>query len=330
MWQELKRWVVEQVLWAEQHLKGKDGKEKRDAVIKRVAELVPFPWWLDWSKKWIIGRAVDLACEKLNWLTDWNFGQTQLNEKQAEEIAEVMEAPLPATQALTAATFDERLDALYKQYKVEEEKETEKPEAEAKTENLALPTAEDDAWNRSIAFSLKWEGGKNFKVVDNTVVLLNKADKGGPTAYGITQPTLDYARASGVVGHNEMTKLTQEEAKAIYKKNFWDRYSWGALAWPVCLCALDCSINHGGFAYILQRACNDLGAKLEVDGKYGPRTREALLASDPQKLAQAIVNQRKAYYDKIIAKDPGQEVHRKGWSNRLRSMAEAAGVTSPV
>ena len=180
----------------------------------------------------------------------------------------------------------------------------------------------------AIAFSLKWEGGRNFDDVGGVPVLKPYArhDKGGPTAFGITIPTLKCAHASGVVKHADICKLTPDEAKAIYRKNFWERYGWGELRWPVSLCCLDVSINHGGFAWILQRACKALGVDLAIDGKFGPRTFAALKSLEPKTLAAEIVAQRKAYYEKIVAGDPGQKVHLEGWMNRLNDMARTAGV----
>ena len=92
------------------------------------------------------------------------------------------------------------------------------------------------------------------------------------------------------------------------------------------LCCLDVSINHGGFTWILQRACKALGADLVIDGKFGPRTFAALGSLEPKTLAAEIVKQRKAYYEKIVTKDPEQKVHLEGWMKRLDDMARTAGV----
>lgn len=185
-----------------------------------------------------------------------------------------------------------------------------------------------EKFERSIDFSLKWEGGRNFNIVNGKPVIKGnaKADLGGATAYGITWPTLKNAYKAGIVSHDDICKLTIDEAKAIYRKNFWERYGWEELTWPVCLCCLDCCINHGGFASILQRAVIDCGKSVAIDGKFGPKTFAALKACEPQRLARAIYNQRKVYYEKIIARNPTQSVHRKGWIRRAEDMARASGV----
>ena len=186
----------------------------------------------------------------------------------------------------------------------------------------------NEKFERSIAFSLKSEGGRNFNIVNGKPVIKGyaKADLGGATAYGITWDTLKSAYKSGIVSHNDICKLTLDEAKLIYKKNYWDKFGWEQLEWTVCLCCLDCCINHGGFASILQRAAIDCGQSLVVDGKFGPKTFAAIKACEPKMLAAAIYKQRKIYYEKIIARNPTQAKFRNGWFRRADDMAKAAGV----
>ena len=95
----------------------------------------------------------------------------------------------------------------------------------------------EEKFERSIAFSLKREGGLNFNIVNGKPVLKSyaKADLGGATAYGVTWATLKTAYKSGIVAHDDICKLTQEEAKLIYKNRYWDKYRWDELEWPELL-----------------------------------------------------------------------------------------------
>lgn len=331
MFGKVAKWAVDKVLGAEKTMSGKTGKEKRAAVVSMLESMIPLPEKLEWLDDWAIGWLVDAVCEKLNWLTDYDFSKTELDEKQKEKVVSLLGVSVASVADTAGKSVDERLDNLFQQYGIEKAAETEikptvaTPETDAELERQY---SADEKWERSIAFSLKWEGGRNFDVVNGKPVVKGtaKADKGGATAYGITIPVLKAAHASGVVSHSDICKLTQEEAKAIYRKNFWERYGWDELAWPVCLCCLDCCINHGGFAWILQRAAADCKQALVIDGKFGPKTFAALKACDPVSLAKAIVKQRKAYYEKIIARDPSQKVFLKGWMARADAMAKAAGV----
>lgn len=61
-------------------------------------------------------------------------------------------------------------------------------------------------------------------------------DPGGATNYGISKrayPSID------------IKNLTLDEAKAIYKKDYWDRLSLDAQPYSHALCLFDCAVNQG-------------------------------------------------------------------------------------
>ena len=326
-------WAIDRVLGAEKSMSGKTGAEKRAAVVSILDAMIPLPQKLEGIDDTVIGLVVDWVCDTMNWLTDYDFSKTELDEKQKEKVVSLLGVSVASVADTAGKSVDERLDALYEKYGVEKPVEQEPilhsleatPETDAELERQR---AADEKWERSIAFSLKWEGAQNFTVVNGKPVVKGAAknDTGGATAYGITIPTLKAAYASGVVSHADICQLTQAEAKQIYKKNFWERYGWEELKWPVCMMCLDCSINHGGFAWILQRAAVECGQRPTVDGKFGPQTFTALKACRPVSLAAAIVRQRKAYYEKIVVRDSSQKVFLNGWLRRNNEMAKEAGV----
>ncbi|MBQ7170439.1 MAG: hypothetical protein IJR63_11120 [Synergistaceae bacterium] len=187
---------------------------------------------------------------------------------------------------------------------------------------------EEEKFERSIAFSLKWEGGRNFSVVNGKPVIKGaaKADMGGATAYGITWATLKSAKRAGIVSHDDICRLTLDEAKVIYRANYWDKWGWERLEWPVCMCALDCAINHGGFAKILQRAVNACGGNVVVDGKMGPKTLAGMKGCEPGELARGIYEMRTRYFRDIVKARPGQGVFLRGWLRRCEAMRSESGV----
>jgi len=141
--------VIEQVLWAEKNLKGKTGAEKKAAVIEKIDAMIPLPWFLEWADGPLIGMLVDLACEKLNWLTDYDFAGMELNETQTKELAESLNVSVASVANIETRSVSERLDALYEQYGVEKAAETEvkpsvaTPETDAE---LARQRAIDENW----------------------------------------------------------------------------------------------------------------------------------------------------------------------------------------
>ena len=94
MFEEIKKFAIEQVLWAEKNLKGKSGAEKKAAVVKKLDDMITLPSYLEWVDDVIIGYIVDKACEKLNNFAGHNFGELkELTEKQEQELADEIEDP---------------------------------------------------------------------------------------------------------------------------------------------------------------------------------------------------------------------------------------------
>ena len=94
MLNQIKKWALEQVLWAEKNLKNKSGEEKKAAVVKKLDDMITLPSSLEWVDDIIIGYIVDKACEKLNALAGHNFGELKgLTEKQTQELADEIENP---------------------------------------------------------------------------------------------------------------------------------------------------------------------------------------------------------------------------------------------
>ena len=97
MWDEIKKWTIEQVMWAERSLKGKNGAEKKKAVIEKLDEMIVLPSYLEWVDDVVLSWLVDRVCDKLNLLTGHDFGEIKLTETQERDIAD--EIPEPETEA---------------------------------------------------------------------------------------------------------------------------------------------------------------------------------------------------------------------------------------
>ena len=124
MLDNFRNWIIETVLWAENNLVGKSGREKRAIVIGRLSNalfsIIKLPWYLAWAKTIIankaIGYLVDLVCEKLDLLSGWDFKGLKLNPYQINELAAVIEAPATVLDVQAVSSFGERLDDLYRKY----------------------------------------------------------------------------------------------------------------------------------------------------------------------------------------------------------------------
>ena len=126
------------------------------------------------------------------------------------------------------------------------------------------------------------------------------SDSGGKTMYGITEAV---ARANGFAG--EMKDLSLDEAKRIYKAQYWDLLNLDeidALSPAVAHEMFDTGVNMGTgrAAMFLQRALSRLNRRgrdypdVAVDGQVGPMSVQALrtfmsVRGKPQEAERVVV-----------------------------------------
>lgn len=136
-------------------------------------------------------------------------------------------------------------------------------------------------------------------------------DPGGETQWGISHrayPSLNIAA------------LTQDDARAIYRRDYWDRVRADDLPPPLALVVFDAAVNAG-----VGRAVRWLQGALGVpaDGAMGPRTIAAARAARVVDVMAEMTAQRLAF----MAGLPGWQAFGLGWSRRLcRLPFEAMGM----
>ncbi|MCH9838000.1 hypothetical protein K0U83_20225, partial [bacterium] len=121
-------------------------------------------------------------------------------------------------------------------------------------------------------------------------------DRGGKTKFGISQrayPKLDIAN------------LTEQQAAAIYKRDYWDAINADSLPEGIRELAFDAAVNQGV-----------------------QWTKDALAASggDPAKFLQM----RRDRYQSIVAADKTQAKFLNGWMNRLNEFGQAPMAQAPA
>jgi lysozyme family protein len=174
------------------------------------------------------------------------------------------------------------------------------------------------------------EGGANFDVVNGKPILkpASRNDRGGPTKYGITWGALSAAYSQGIVDHNDIIKLTKDEANEIYRRNYWTPSRADRMGWGLCLIHYDCAVNCGvgSAGKQLQRVLNNLGHNLTVDGVVGPLSLAAVASVQPDSLITEYLNVRAKFYHGLVAKDTRQGAFLKGWLNRLNTIEKEVGI----
>ncbi|MEG1913306.1 MAG: glycosyl hydrolase 108 family protein [Cloacibacillus sp.] len=178
---------------------------------------------------------------------------------------------------------------------------------------------ERNDFQRALTFTFGSEGGLSD----------HPADRGGLTNMGITAGTLNRAYIQRIVAHNDVRRLTREEAAKIYEKLYWEPSCADEMPWPLCALHFDAAVNHGlgGASKLLQRTLSKAQrVPLEVDGSIGPKTKRVLYAvlMDMEANVQyrravctIYLSFREQLFRAIVANNPSQKVFLRGWLNRL-------------
>lgn len=152
----------------------------------------------------------------------------------------------------------------------------------------------------------------------------HKADRGGPTKFGVTQRT--YSQYLGrPASLQEVKEMTEEAAREIYERSYLTGPRIHLLPDPPQTLVLDMAIHHGprNAVRMLQRIVNQAGfGPIAIDGVLGPNTREAVdkaLAAMGNSLQNALVEERIRYMHLKVAENPSDRVFLNGWLSRAET-----------
>lgn len=182
--------------------------------------------------------------------------------------------------------------------------------------------AADSVFDKAHAFVAHWEGG-----LDD-----DPRDPGGITHWGVCLSFLkdfyrrhaDFLGSIGVMGpvtRETIKTLRKEQAKQIFRFEFWDRNHCEDIAKTsprLATAFYDTSVNMGkeAAAKLLQTA---VGAK--ADGIIGPKTMQAVREMGDFMAAAALIELRKNRYLQIVDKRPTSKCFLQGWFNRCSALA---------
>tara|TARA_R100000008_G_scaffold82877_1_gene67613 strand:- start:1328 stop:1807 length:480 start_codon:yes stop_codon:yes gene_type:complete len=147
------------------------------------------------------------------------------------------------------------------------------------------------------------------KVLDHEGGYVNDPnDLGGETNFGISKkayPDLD------------IKNLSRDEAKEIYRKDYWDRYKIEKMPENLRYIYFDMVLNmgYGNAAKVMQRSANGKNGeanRIEVDGAVGPATRKAVSNVELERVRCYRVK----HYMDIVDRRPEQEKFLFGWFRR--------------
>lgn len=130
-------------------------------------------------------------------------------------------------------------------------------------------------------------------------------DPGGETMWGITKRV---AVENGYTG--PMRELTREQAKAIYKRAYWDKAKADQYDGAISFQLFDAAVNHGITQAIkfLQRAVGTT-----ADGIVGPKTLAAIAAMDVDDVLMRFNAERLQFYTELST----WNTFGRGWARRV-------------
>lgn len=155
------------------------------------------------------------------------------------------------------------------------------------------------------------------------------ADPGGETNFGWSTKTIqalglkpaDLGLQVAAFTPGCLKQMTKDAAVSLYKRYFWNQYGYGNVNDQTAATKMfDAAVNMGPgkAATFAQQACNALGITCDVDGSLGPKSFEAINACNSKSFIQAYADQMKAYYLKIIERNPALAKFQKTWLLRAQ------------
>ena len=134
-------------------------------------------------------------------------------------------------------------------------------------------------------------------------------DPGGETKYGISKRAYP---------NTDISSLSEEMAKDIYYSDYWVKMKVESIPQNLRPIYFDMAVNMGKSraVKIMQKAANNKGRNIDVDGGLGPATRKALNGVE-HKRVQAF---RVKYYSDLVNSKPDLEKFYYGWYRRAVSV----------
>lgn len=182
-------------------------------------------------------------------------------------------------------------------------------------------------------FTLKWEGG----LCDDA------GDPGGVTKYGVDirmlkdmeQRPMANAKLKEIgvklpINRASVVALTERQAANVYRFQVWD--SLGLTLFPTTIQAVlfDAGVNNGNVQSVkfIQKAHNELkpGFPLVVDGKLGPKTRQAIVTDSVKDLADIAIDRREYFFISLAKVSPTRKKFLRGWLNRVNDLRKYLGL----
>jgi lysozyme family protein len=165
-------------------------------------------------------------------------------------------------------------------------------------------------FDKSLEFTLKWEGG----------YVNHPNDPGGETNKGIIKSVYDSYRKEKGLSIRSVKEITDKEIKDIYYNKYWllgKCEDIARISLKLAIVHFDTCVNTGvtQSAKFLQRSL-----KVKNDGKIGKGTLKALQDTYKEEIINDYIQQRENFYTLISNKNTKLKVFLKGWLKRVADL----------
>lgn len=160
--------------------------------------------------------------------------------------------------------------------------------------------SDDPAFDAAVAIVLAHEGGFQNDAADPGNWT------GGAVAAGACKGT-KYGIAAATHPGVDIAALSEDDARAIYRRDWWNRLGLARLPPPLGAKLFDAAVNLGANPAIVcfQRALNQVGAAVAEDGILGPATIAAATAVPAEAALAAL---REAFVTACVRSSPSPSV----------------------
>ncbi len=174
--------------------------------------------------------------------------------------------------------------------------------------------SDDPVFDAAVAAVLAHEGGFQNDAADPGNWT------GGAPGRGVLKGT-KYGISAAAYPDLDIAALGEADARAIYRRDWWDRLGLARLPAPLATKLLDAAINLGAHSAIacLQRALRAVGRAVAEDGALGPATLAAAAAVPPDAALAALREALAGHYRLIAVRHPERTRFLAGWLARAYS-----------
>jgi len=174
--------------------------------------------------------------------------------------------------------------------------------------------SDDPVFDAAVAMVLAHEGGFQNDAADPGNW------SGGAVGVGACLGT-KYGIAAATHPGIDIAALSEDDARAIYRRDWWDRLGLARLPAPLGIKLLDAAVNLGPNPAItcFQRALNEVGGAVAEDGILGPATIADANAVPAEAALVALREALAAHYRQIVARHPDRARFLAGWLARAYS-----------